>query len=110
MKTIRALSLIEIILVLAIVTLLAAVAIPRRRHVSPDALRRACILNLKDIEGAKRRWAAGNKRAESDTPTDADLFGPARYIERKLDCPGGGTYSLNPIQAKPTCTIAGHAL
>jgi len=43
-------------------------------------------------------------------PTDADLFGPDKYIETKPSCPAGGTYTLGSVREKPTCSIPDHVL
>jgi DNA repair exonuclease SbcCD ATPase subunit len=70
----------------------------------------ACIYNLKAIEGAKGGWALEQKKTGADVPTDADLFGPDKYLGQKPACPAGGVYTLGPVQVKPTCSIPGHAL
>ena len=41
-------------------------------------------------------------------PTDADLFGKSAYVEHKPDCPAGGAYSLNAVEAKCTCNFPVH--
>jgi prepilin-type N-terminal cleavage/methylation domain-containing protein len=110
MKTIRAFTPIEIIIAVAIIGMLAAVAIPSIGHAITDAHKKTCILNLKSIEGVKIRRAADCKKAETETPTDTDLFGPAGYIEKWPECPKGATCHLNGVNAKPACTAAGHAL
>ena len=32
------------------------------------------------------------------------------YVRDEPTCPGGGTYALNDVQSKPTCSISGHTL
>src|SRR5881394_1123595 len=103
-------TLVEIMIVVAIIGLLAAIAIPNLVTAQKKAKRQACISTLKAIEGAKAQWALENKKADTDVPSDADLFGPDKYIERTPQCPGGGTYSLNAINAKPTCSVQDHVL
>ena len=72
----------------------------------------ACIANLKQMDGAKASWALEQKKNNADTPGDTDLFGATSYIRDKPACPGGGTYALNQVDQKPTCTqsSAGHSL
>ena len=103
-------TLVEIMIVVAIIGLLAAVAIPNLVKARKDAQRAACITNLKSINGAKGVWALDYRKGDADVPTDADLFGPDRGIAEKPPCPGGGTYTLGAVNQKPTCTVPGHTL
>ena len=105
-----AFTLVEIMIVVAIIGLLAAIAIPSFVRAREVAQRTACILNLKAIEGVKGEWALEKKRGSTDSPTDADLFGPALYLKQKPDCPANGSYTLNQVEAKPTCSVATHTL
>src|SRR2546422_1427883 len=88
-------TLVEIMIVVAIIGLLAAIAIPNFVKARTLSQTNACIANLKQIEGAKANWAMELKKNNTDTPADADLFGPASYVRVKPACPGGGGYTLN---------------
>ena len=105
-----AFTLVEIMIVVAIIGLLASIAIPSFVKAQGVAKRTGCIANLKAIEGVKGTWALETRRNDADTPTDADLFGPTSYIRDKPQCPANGTYSLNAVEARPTCTVPSHAL
>jgi hypothetical protein len=69
----------------------------------------ACIANLKTMESAKVTWANDLKKAPIDIPTDADLFGPNRYLVQRPVCPANGVYNLGAVQEKVTCNVPGHA-
>jgi prepilin-type N-terminal cleavage/methylation domain-containing protein len=103
-------TLIEIMIVVAIIGVLAAVAIPNLIKARKASAKQACISNLKTIEGAKAVWALENKKGDSAVPSDADLFGPDKTISKKPDCPGSGTYDLRSVAEKPTCTEPDHVL
>jgi len=105
-------TLVEIMIVVAIIGLLAAIAIPNFVKARTASQRNACIANLKQMDGAKATWALETKRSSTDTPQDTDLFGGTLYIREKPACPGNGTYSLERVDLKPTCTLApeGHTL
>ena len=107
-----AFTLVEIMIVVAIIGLLAAIAIPNFVKARTASQKNACIANLKQIDGAKATWALEQKKNTTDTPVDTDLFGATSYIRDKPSCPGGGTYALNDVGSKPTCTqsAAGHSL
>ena len=102
-------TLVEIMIVVAIIGLLAAVAIPNLVRARVAAQRTACQQNLRAVEGAKANWALDCKKSNTDAPGDGDLFGQDKYIRDKPLCPAGGTYALHAVSEKPTCTITDHS-
>jgi len=114
LKTSRrsAFTLVEIMIVVAIIGLLAAIAIPNFIKARELSQKNACIANLKQMDGAKNTWALEQKKVNTDTPGDADLFGATLYIRDKPGCPANGTYTLGQVQDKPTCSQAanGHTI
>ena len=106
-------TLVEIMIVVAIIALLAAIAIPNFVKARTASQRSACIANLKQIDGAKATWALEQKKVNSDVPVDGDLFGSTLYIREKPGCPANGTYALLGVDTKPTCSLGtaeGHTL
>ena len=108
-------TLVEIMIVVAIIGLLAAIAIPNFVKARTASQRNACIANLKQIEGAKATWALENKKTGGDSPGPGDLFGPDKYIAKKPECPASPVdYVLNTVDQPPTCDKAalpdGHVL
>src|SRR3954470_7869277 len=99
-------TLVEIMIVVAIIGLLAAIAIPNFIKARTASQRAACVSNLRTIDGAKNVWALEQKKTGSDSPTDADLFGPTLSVREKPNCPANGSYTLGTVDAKPTCSIA----
>ena len=106
-------TLVEIMIVVAIIGLLAAIAIPNFVKARENAQRNACIANLKQIDGAKATWALEQKKTNTDTPAVTDLYGSANYIRDQPYCPANGTYDPAQVQVKATCTLGasmGHTL
>ena len=95
---------VSVVFLLAIGVAIVAPNLPRRGPSKGSA----CVMNLRAIEGAKATWELEKKKLPTDTPTDADLFGPANYIRQKPECPRGGTYTLGKISEKPRCSVAAH--
>ena len=103
-------TLVEIMIVVAIIGLLAAIAIPNFVKARTLSQQSVCIENLRQMFGAKATWSLEERHNVGETPTDLELFGPARYIRTKPECPASGTYEVLPVDTKPTCTIPGHLL
>jgi prepilin-type N-terminal cleavage/methylation domain-containing protein len=101
-------TLVEIMIVVAIIGLLAAIAIPNFVRARQTAQTNACINNLRQIDGAKEQWALENNAADGDPITDVQV---GDYIKGGFpdECPAGGDYAagIGAIGANPTCTIAG---
>ena len=103
-----AFTLVEIMIVVAIIGLLAAIAIPNFVRARENAQRTACQANLRSIAGAKLTWALEQRRGNAEVPTDTDLFGPTLYISAKPGCPANGSYTLNQVDTKPACSVVMH--
>lgn len=108
-KKCKGFTLIEIMIVVGIIGVLAAIAIPSFGSATKKAQRQSCAINRKNIDGAKASWALETRQPSDAVPTDADLFGDGKYIDHKPDCPARGDYSLNAVREKCTCSVSVHA-
>jgi prepilin-type N-terminal cleavage/methylation domain-containing protein len=98
-------TLVEIMIVVAIIGLLASIAIPNFVKARTTAQMNACISNLRQIDGAVQLWAAETKQGEQATVTPADVL---PYLKGDVKCPSGGksfadSYGLTTVSATPTC-------
>ena len=66
-------TLVEIMIVVAIIGLLAAIAIPNFVRARTKSQQNACINNLRQISGAVQQWALENKAATTATPAFTDI-------------------------------------
>jgi prepilin-type N-terminal cleavage/methylation domain-containing protein len=99
-------TLVEIMIVVAIIGIIIAIAIPAFLRARENARGRACQENLQKIDGAKEQYALENRLSNgSPAPLMSDLAGVTRYIKREPFCPSGGSYDILPIGEDPTCSI-----
>jgi prepilin-type N-terminal cleavage/methylation domain-containing protein len=105
-------TLVEIMIVVAIIGLLAAIAIPNFVKARTSAQKNACIANMRQIEGAKEQWALENKKTEGAATVDDGVNAFIRGGAAPT-CPGNGTYTYGVVGAAVTCSLgatAGHTL
>lgn len=103
-------SLIEMLIVLGILGIILALAIPNFTRSRAEARKQLCIENLSQIESAKQLWGLENQKHAGATPVISDMVGPTSYLKVMPQCAGGGTYAFNALGDNATCTIAGHSL
>jgi prepilin-type N-terminal cleavage/methylation domain-containing protein len=98
-------TLVEIMIVVAIIGLLAAIAIPNFVRARTTSQKNACINNLRQIDGAKQQWALENQQQSSAAPAAAAI---QVYLKNSLmpNEPAGGTYSINDCATLPTCSLS----
>ena len=105
MKLKKGFTLVEIMIVVAIIAILAAVAIPNFIRYRNDSRTAACIANMKQLQTAAESYLTKHPGA---APAIADLCGTGedKYIKNEMTCPKDGsayTIALENGAIKVTC-------
>jgi prepilin-type N-terminal cleavage/methylation domain-containing protein len=94
-------TLVEIMIVVAIIGLLAAIAIPNFVRARTTALKNACIANLKQLQGAAQVYALDHPEMNSaDSVDNGDLV--SDYIKVWPRC-GNNPYESFSPDVNPVC-------
>ncbi|HEY3761388.1 MAG TPA: type II secretion system protein [Verrucomicrobiae bacterium] len=106
-----AFTLVEIMIVVAIIGLLAVIAIPNFMRARSKSQQNACINNLRQIDSAINEWAMETGQITGATIGGVDVI--SAYIKLNASssvpgCPGGGTYATGQVAVVPqvTCTLS----
>ena len=110
-KTVHATSgftLVEVLLLLAVVGLLLGVALPNSLRAQKKANAHHCRANLEDIQYAIQLWVSTGSVVPGEKVTFEKIL---EHLDRgRVNCPSGGEYNLSAVGKKPSCTIEGHSL
>ena len=104
-------TIVELMIVVFILSLLAIIAWPNFLRSRATAQSKACINNLRQIDGAKIRWAFDNRKTETEIPALTDLV-PYMHHDTPITCPADGTYRPRRVVRPPLCSYYsdGHVL
>src|SRR5476649_2217207 len=93
-------TLVEIMIVVAIIGLLAAIAIPNFVKARATSQANACINNMRQIDTAVQQFAFAKNLAAGATvnyPTDLTPYIKLNSAGSIPPCPAGGTYTLQLV-------------
>lgn len=101
-------TLVEIMIVVAVIAILLAVALPNYLKSTTSVERTICINNLKKIDAAIDEWAVEHHKSPGVQPDASQEDEISNYIRGgKPICPGGGEYAIYAVGNRPqvSCTL-----
>ena len=102
-------TLVEIMIVVAIIGLLAAIAIPNFVKSRATTQANACINNLRQLDTAVQQFAFEKNKHVGDPvnfPSDLTPYIKLNSASSLPPCPAGGTYSVPTVGSNPSATCS----
>ncbi len=102
-------TLVEIMIVVAIIGLLAAIAIPNFVKARATSQANACINNLRQIDAAAQEMALERGKTTGGSinyPTDLTPYIKLNSNQSIPPCPAGGSYACATVGNNPTCSLS----
>ena len=105
-------TLVEIMIVVAIIGLLAAIAIPNFVKARTTSQQNACINNLRQFDGAAQQWALETKQSANATVTSVNVRPYVKLTSTGAlpACPANGSYTFATVATNTViCSLSGAA-
>ncbi len=120
----RGFTLVEMMIVILVIGILLAIAVPSFLNARETGRSKACVANLYQINSAKLQCVMDNKLAPDSTAKfsvdgiTTTVAGPngtyqltragssVNYIRTVPVCPSGGNYTPGLVSAAPTCDVS----
>ena len=100
-------TLIELVVVMIILAILAAIVIPQMSNFSNAAETSACMANQRILDSTTAMWRAQDVKARNST-VEPSLSDMQPMLATAAFCPSGGTYTYKASRGLWECTIAAH--
>ena len=104
-KVRRGFTLVEIMIVVLIIGILLAIAIPNFVRARNTSRGKACQANLKQIDSATEQYLMDNRTTTYPALTALT----PDYIKTTPVCPSGGAYTIGSSTANPSCNIGNNS-
>jgi len=105
-------TLLEIMVVVAIISLLAAIAIPNYVKARATSQAHTCINSLRQIDSAAQQFALEEHKRNGqsiDFPGDLTPYIKLNARGSIPPCPAGGTYDCSTVGTTPCCNLSASA-
>lgn len=111
-----AFTIIELMIVVVIIAVILAIALPNYFKSATNSKKAVCIANLERIDSALDQWVLETHTSAGTVPSgsdEEDIYN--NYVKGgKPKCPSGGTYTIHAVGSSPqvTCSLEseGHKL
>lgn len=98
---------IELVIVVGLIAILVAIAVPQFYKAAEASRRAACHANLRLIDEAKEQYCIEHRLNVGDTVGYDQLYPNYIKTPRVLACPSGGDYVLGTLGETPVCSVHG---
>jgi Tfp pilus assembly protein PilE len=111
-KRTQGFTMLDVMIVCAIIGLLAGIAFPSFAKARNTSRRTSCVNNLRQISHAKENAAMSRGWGDAtDCEAAAQKAAVNEYLKNGTPtCPAGGTYTYSTLAADPQCTSSGHTI